>query len=192
MRLLFSALFLCALTAPAGELSGRRAPGFTLPDPNVNYHDLYDYRGKVVLLDIIQTSCPACNASQKVYEKIRLKYPDKVQILAVVTAPDNADTVRAFIQNNGVKTPVLYDMGQMIASYLKLTPRNTTVALPHLFLIDAKGMIRNDWEYKGGNEKYFEQLDPLLNEVTPLVNEIGGAAPAVKGPAAAPKSAAKK
>ena len=35
----------------AGELSNRRAPGFSLPDSNINYHDLGDYRGKIVLVD---------------------------------------------------------------------------------------------------------------------------------------------
>ena len=39
----------------AGELSNRRAPGFSLPDSNINYHDLGDYRGKVVLVDFIKT-----------------------------------------------------------------------------------------------------------------------------------------
>jgi len=66
MRSFATALLLAALSLPAfsaGELSNRRAPGFALPDVNVNYHDLADYRGKVVLLDILQTSCPVLGAA---------------------------------------------------------------------------------------------------------------------------------
>jgi peroxiredoxin len=171
----------------AGELSGRRAPGFTLPDLNVNYHDLYDYRGKVVLLDIVQTSCPVCGSSHRILETIRQKFPGKVQILSVVVPPDNQNSVRQFIANFAVKTPVLFDCGQMIGSYLKLTPQKPQATFPHLFLIDANGMIRNDWEYKSGQEKYFESLEPLLGEVTALVKEMDGRGATVGAPKAAPK-----
>jgi peroxiredoxin len=166
-----------SLVLGASELSGRRAPGFALPDLDVNFHDLYDYRGKVVLLDILKTDCPVCNTSQRIFETIRQKFANKVAVLGVVTMPDSQDTVRRFVAQHGLKTPVLFDCSQMIASYLKLTPKKTNIGLPHLFLIDAKGMIRKDWEYKSGNEKYFESLEPLLSEVTALVKEIPAPAP---------------
>jgi peroxiredoxin len=165
----------------AGELSNRRAPGFSLPDSNVNYHDLADYRGKIVLLDLIKTSCPVCNASHKIFETVRQKYPDKVTILTIVpTGEDNTNTVRQFVSNNSVKTPVLFDCGQVIASYLKLTPQNSNIGLPHLFLVDANGTIRNDWEYTSGTASVFESLAPLLKEVESLLsgNPAGPARPA--------------
>ncbi len=167
----------------AGELSNRRAPGFSLPDSNINYHDLGDYRGKVVLVDFIKTSCPVCNSSHKIMETVRQKYPDKVTILSVVPASeDNSNTVRAFVGANSVKTPVLFDCGQVMASYLKLTPKNAnSVALPHLFLIDANGMIRNDWEYVGGPGNVFESLPALQKEVEALLSgNAGPAKPPVK------------
>ena len=169
----------------AGELSNRRAPGFSLPDSNINYHDLADYRGKIVLLDLIKTSCPVCNSSHKIMESVRQKYPDKVTILSVVPASeDNAGTVRQFVGVNSVKTPVLFDCGQMMASYLKLTPQKSNIGLPHLFLIDASGVIRNDWEYVGGGtSSVFEALPPLLKEVEALLN----AGAAAKPPAPAKK-----
>ncbi len=191
MRFFFSvtgvlALGLTAAISPAtaGELSNRRAPGFALPDSNINYHDLADYRGKIVLLDLIKTSCPICNSSHKILESVRQKYPDKITILTIVPASeDNAGTVRQFVGNNSVKTPVLFDCGQVMASYLKLTPQKSNIGLPHLFLIDANGVIRNDWEYVGGGvNSVFEALPPLLKEVEAVLNAS----------AAPPKSPAKK
>lgn len=179
MRFFFSltgvlALGLTAAMSPAtaGELSNRRAPGFALPDSNVNYHDLADYRGKIVLVDLIKTSCPICNSSHKILESVRQKYPDKVTILTIVpSSEDNAATVRQFVGNNSVKTPVLFDCGQVMASYLKLTPQKSNIGLPHLFLIDANGVIRNDWEYVGGGvTSVFEALPPLLKEVEAVLN----------------------
>lgn len=186
MRFFFSLTGMLALgvaavsVATAGELSNRRAPGFALPDSNVNFHDLADYRGKIVLVDLIKTSCPVCNSSHRILESVRQKYPGKVAILSIVpSTEDNAGTVRQFIGNNAVKTPVLFDCGQVMASYLKLTPQKSNIGLPHLFLIDANGVIRNDWEYAGGGTtSVFEALPPLLKEVEALLNAPAGAAPA--------------
>ena len=44
----------------------RRAPGFSLPDVNTEQHDLADYRGKVVILEFMQTTCPHCAAFTEV------------------------------------------------------------------------------------------------------------------------------
>jgi peroxiredoxin len=188
MRVFFNVAGVFLLGAAAaslqasGELSNRRAPGFALPDSNVNYHDLYDYRGKIVLLDLIKTSCPVCNSAHKILEAVRQKYPDKVTILSIVpTTEDNTNTVRVFVANNTVKTPVLFDSGQVMASYLKITPKTSNVGLPHLFLIDANGIIRNDWEFESKPGSVFESLPALLKEVEALLKPAAGpAAPARK------------
>lgn len=189
MRLSYHVAVVFLLSAAAaslqasGELSNRRAPGFSLPDSNINYHDLADYRGKIVLLDLIKTSCPVCNSSHKILESVRQKYPDKVTIITIVTTgDDNTNTVRQFVSNNSVKTPVLFDSGQVMASYLKLTPQKSNISLPHLFLIDANGTIRNDWEYTSGTEAVFESLGPLLKEVESVLGG-GSAGPAKPAPA---------
>src|SRR5262245_28188698 len=115
---LFAGLVVFSATLAAGPLSGRRAPGFALPDVNFNYHDLYDYRGKVVLLEVMRTNCPVCNTFQKTLEKVRAKFGTKVQILTIVVPPDTTATVGQFIAQHNVKTPILFDMGQATASYL--------------------------------------------------------------------------
>ena len=57
----FLCMLVCASALMAsGELSGRRAPGFSLPDMNLKQYDLQDYRGKIVLINIMQTRCAHC------------------------------------------------------------------------------------------------------------------------------------
>jgi peroxiredoxin len=191
MRKLFRLIPVLLIVSAQGfeddALANRRAPGFALPDLDFNYHDLYDYRGKVVLLDIIQTSCPVCNTSQKIFETIRQKFPGKVAILTIATVPDTQDTVRRFIAANSVKTPILFDCSQVTGSYLRATPKTTQVTLPQLFIIDAKGWIRYHHAYEPGHEKYFESLDATLAEVATLVKEIGGSAAAKSAPPAKKK-----
>jgi len=183
-RLIVTALAVCAL-APfllpaasagklAGRLSGRRAPGFSLMDVNYNQHDLADYRGRVVVIDFIRTDCPLCQTFAGVADRIRTRFGDRVAVLTVVNAPpDNLKTVGDFIKKYDVKNALLFDTFQMAASYMKMTPVNPTFALPHLFLIDGTGQIRNDYEYEPGeNDAYFSgEATPLMAEIQKLVDQ---------------------
>jgi peroxiredoxin len=126
------------------QFDNRRAPGFTLPDQAQKFHDLADYRGKVVVLEFLRTDCPKCRTMTAMLENIKPKYAAKLQILSVVTMPDNMKTVQGYITENKVTTPVLFDCGQMMASYLKLGPSNPTVHLPTVYVIDRNGMIRRE------------------------------------------------
>ena len=72
-----------ASCSASGELSNRRAPGFALPDPDyTHFYDLQDYRGKVVLIDFMSTTCPHCllltTTLEKVKEKVRRQSGDPV------------------------------------------------------------------------------------------------------------------
>jgi peroxiredoxin len=147
MRFVF-ALLLASLAMQAQIV--RRAPGFSLPDVNYKQYDLADYRGKVVLIDIIQTNCPKCIELTRALTEVKAKYQDKIQVLTVVTMPDNAQTVNNFIQRYSVRNPVLLDCGQVIGSYLGITPKNPTVHFPHLFVIDKVGNIRRDLDETQG------------------------------------------
>jgi peroxiredoxin len=164
-----SAFCLClsALWA-SGELSNRRAPGFALPDSNIAYHDLADYRGKVVLIEIMQTGCPHCVTFAKVLEDIARKYAGRVQVLAIANPPDTTATVARFIREQGISYPILFDCGQVAGSYVKATPQKPSIEIPHVFIVDQAGIIRNDFGYSVMTAQIFEgrglyaELDKLL------------------------------
>ncbi|MGA2269217.1 MAG: TlpA disulfide reductase family protein [Bryobacteraceae bacterium] len=169
MRTILAALLCAAALGAAGEHSGRRAPGFALPDSKMQICDLADYRGKIVLLEFMQTNCPHCAMFTEVLERIQKKYGDKVAILAVVNSGgDNQNTVGRFIAGNKLTYPVLFDAGQMAYSYLRSMKFDT----PHVFLIDADGMIKNDWEYSVITRDIYEghgldsEIDSLLSQKT--------------------------
>lgn len=158
------------LFSASGELSDRRAPGFALPDPSYErYYDLQDYAGKVVVLDIMSTRCPHCLLASTTLEQVKARYGDKVAILEVVLPPDNQETIERFIQINHVTVPVVCDMGQMTASYFKATPATMQhIEVPHLFVIDKQGIIRNDYGYDESTRNVFEGAG-LFAEIDKLV-----------------------
>jgi peroxiredoxin len=152
----------------AGELSNRRAPSFALPDSQMKYHDLLDYRGKVVIVDISLTGCPNCQKLAGTLEKVKAKYGDRIQILTIVNPPDNMVSVTQFIKQHKITSPILFDCGQVSVSYFKATPDKPSVHVPHVFLIDQNGWIRNDFAHSPATEAIFsgtalfKEIDALL------------------------------
>jgi peroxiredoxin len=159
-------LLTAALLAPAAnEYSNRRAPGFSLPDSKYEQHDPQDYRGKVLLVDIMLTTCPTCNQLADTLVSLKKKYGDKVGIISVVSLPDTMADTQSFAAKHGIDWPIVFDSGQMIASYLKVTPTNATVHFPHLFVIDGQGMIRNDYGTADEDSLTVEKLSAAIDQV---------------------------
>jgi len=175
MRILFAMVIGAAALLAADP--PRRAPGFAITDRQMKVHDLYDYRGKPVVLEFMQTSCPHCAAFSEVLNKVKQKFGDKVTILAVANPPDNYNSVGQFINAHKIEYPILFDMGQVAYSYV-LKP---SFDLPQVYLIDTQGMIVSSYGYGPMTREIFEG-DALIGEVERML-----AAPA---PAATPKKAA--
>ena len=160
----------------ANELSNRRAPGFALPDRFLKFHDLYDYRGKVVLVNIMKTDCPHCSAFSKVLSKAQAKFGNRLQVLSIVNSPpENQTTVRQYLEKNGLSMPILFDCRQVAMSYMKLTPQKPTFDVPHVFVIDKNGWIRQDYGYDLLNRGIFEG-EGLFSVIEKYISEPLGRA----------------
>jgi peroxiredoxin len=176
----FLAIFLSAIALSAAD-PGQRAPGFALPDSKLDVVDLYDFRGKPVIVEFMKTDCPHCAAFAAVLQKVRQKYGDRVGIISVANPPDTTATVARYVQGHGIDYPVVFDMGQAAYSYV----RKTNFDLPQVYLIDANGIIYNHYGYSLLTKNIFEG-DGMLNEIERLYIASKPPAPAK----AAPKTAA--
>ncbi|MGH9722624.1 MAG: peroxiredoxin family protein [Bryobacteraceae bacterium] len=165
MRLLLVFVLSIAAAFPANELSGRRAPGFSLPDSTGKLYDPQDYRGKLLIVDFMQTACPHCAEFSKILEQVRAKYRDRVAILSIVNPPSDTKSVGAYIAEHKVTTPILFDCGQVAYSYLR--PKSNSIAVPHVFLIDSQGMIQRDYGHSDANKEILEGrgLFPVIDQL---------------------------
>src|SRR5690242_7162575 len=170
------ALLVCTISALAVE-PGQRAPGFALPDSKLNVVDLYDFRGKPVILEFMKTDCPHCAAFATALERLQAKFGDKVSIIAVANPPDTIGTVASYIKGHNINYPVLFDMGQAAFSYL----RTQQFDLPQVYLIDANGFVFNHYGYSALTVNLFEG-DSLWGEIDRMMKSFG--------PKASPKSGA--
>lgn len=170
------AILFCAAALMTGSVSQaadapRRAPGFALPDFKGGIHDLADYRGKVVILEFMQSTCPHCATFNEKLSALAAKYGDRVAILAVGNPPvDSPATLSKYAAGHRISYPVLLDCGQMTYSYV----RSTRVDLPMVFLIDAGGTIRSQHAW-GPLERDIFEGNGLSAEVDRLL-PAGGAA----------------
>jgi len=161
---LFLLCFTCAFAA--GELSNRRAPGFSLPENAAKSHDPQDYRGKILIVDFMQVACPHCDAFSVILEQVKAKYRDKIVVLSIVNPPSDPKAVSEYIAKNKITTPILFDCGQVTYSYMK--PSGPQIIIPHVFLIDEAGVIKNDFGYSPANSAIFEgkglftEIDKML------------------------------
>jgi peroxiredoxin len=164
-RLTIAASLVCASILFAAEAS-RRAPGFSLPDSKARQYDLADYRGRPVILEFMQTTCPHCNAFASVLAEVQQKYGDRVAILSVVNPPDDQGKVTAYTASHKITYPILFDCGQVAYSYLRMP----SFDIPHVYLIDANGGVREDFGYSDSTKEIFEgkgifpHLDAMLKK----------------------------
>ena len=172
MKTIVATLLCGAALFAAGPL--RRAPGFCLIDTSGQWQDLADYHGKIVLVEFMQTTCPHCAAFSTVLNGLKLKYGNKLAVLAIANPPvDNPQTTMQFVKEHKLTYPLLLDQGQAAYSYV----RAPSFELPTVYLIDANGMIRNSW-VDGVLTKDIFEGNGLASEIDKLL--AGGAAPAKK------------
>lgn len=170
MRILLATLF-CAAALSAAE-PGQRAPGFALPNMKMEPVDLYDFRGKPVILEFMQTTCPHCATFADTLDRVQKKYGGRIAIISVANPPDTLGTVGKFVEGHRINYPVLFDMGQATWSYVRMMKFD----LPQVYLIDANGIIFNHYGYSALTKNFFEG-DGLIGEVDRLLAASARPAP---------------
>jgi peroxiredoxin len=121
---------------------GEPAPVFTLADSTGRSHSLADYSGKIVVLQWINPDCPVCRrvsstglvtAMRKRLEAIT---PGVVYLAINSTHYMEPSVGAAYLKTNKIDAPVLIDRDGKVG-HLYGAKRT-----PHMFVIDAKGVLR--------------------------------------------------
>jgi peroxiredoxin len=164
-------LLLASLSLSAQAPVPRKAPEFAIVEPGEKQTLLSSYKGKVVVLAFIYTTCSHCQAEVGILSKLQKELgPRGFQPLAVAFNDNAGMLVNAFVQNFHPGFPIGYASRESVVSYLKLD-ENVLWNVPQIVLIDQKGMIVAQSSVKSGDD--FQQENPLRIRIT---NMLGGAA----------------
>ena len=157
-----------ALSAEAPK-APRRSPEFQLNFVGGEQKLLSAYRGKVVCIEFLHTTCPHCQHSAQVFSKLYTEYGSRgFQPLGVAWNDMANMLVPDFIKANNVNFPVAFAPRAAVLDYLMMAESVRSV-VPQIVWIDRKGMIRAQTpplgEDKMLTEKYWrEMIETLTNE----------------------------
>jgi thiol-disulfide isomerase/thioredoxin len=177
---LSAALCLATLmTATAADLP-RKCPDLALHMADGKNLPLSQFKGKVVALAFISTTCPHCQNYTQTLSAIQKDYAAKgVQILATAFNDGAQTLLPAFVQQFQPAFPVTWEDRVSALSFLQISVLNQGY-VPKVVFIDRAGMIQKQFE---GQDPFFH--DPDKNTRTTLDEML-------KAPVAQSKASVKK
>ena len=126
--------------ASKGESILRKSPELAFSVPGEGQKLLSQYRGKVVALEFILTTCPHCQAASKVMNEMQERYGgEEFQALNVAIDPNADLLVENFKKDHQVGFTVGWVSLEQMMSYMGFTERPV---VPQIVLIDARGNVR--------------------------------------------------
>lgn len=144
---------------------------------------LSQYRGKVVLLEFLHTTCPHCQESSQVIQKLYKELgPRGFQPIGIAFNENAAALVGDFVRQLGLTFPVGVAGRDTVVSYLQHSMMKP-LYVPQMIFVDRKGMIRAQ---HGGEDDFLKNLEPNVRaQLETLLKE-----PAAAGARGAKKKAA--
>lgn len=117
----------------------RKAPELSFEVPGKGQQLLSQYKGKVVALEFIFTTCPHCQAASRVMTKLQTEYgPRGLQVVDIAINPNADLLVENFAKDFQVNFPVGWTNQAAMQSFMGFDAR---YVVPQLALIDRKGFI---------------------------------------------------
>jgi peroxiredoxin len=150
------ALTTVAFFNAAGQSNIRKSPELAFKIPGQGDKLLSQYRGKVVALEFILTTCPHCQAASKVMNKMYERYAGKgLQVIDVAVDPNADVLVENFSKEHQVMFPVGWTPIDQMMAYMGFTDRPV---VPQLILIDRDCNIHYQTPRTGDAESMKEEV----------------------------------
>ena len=146
----------------------RKAPEVAFTVPGQGQKLLSQYRGKVVALEFIFTTCPHCQAASHIMSRFQNEFGSKGFQALDIAFNDNSDLLVAdFAREQQTQFPVGWTTRDQVLSFLGLSAVERFV-VPQVILIDREGMIHYQTPPLGDEDSYKEEviqkrIEMLLN-----------------------------
>ena len=176
------AILLCAAAFGQPATAPRKSPPFSILRPGQAPIPLESFRGKVVALAFISTTCPHCQDLTRQFGPLSKEYAARgVQFLECAFDDAAQLGVPGFIQQFQPPFPVGYASRAAVDAYLERSIIDTRpLWVPHLVFLDRNGLIQADI---AGDDPFMN--NPLANTRALLDKLLGAGGTARKAAGAA-------
>lgn len=169
-KILVSAAF--ALLPLVGAEVPRKAPEFAVQIPKGGQVMLSQYRGKVLCVEFLYTTCPHCQHASQLMSKLQTEYgPKGFQAVGIAFNEMSNMLVPDFVRDFKVNYPVGSGTREAVHSFLQNDPSHS-LHVPQIVFIDKKGMIRHQSlpreDIQSATEPFMRKtIEMLLKEPAP-------------------------
>jgi thiol-disulfide isomerase/thioredoxin len=159
--LFLAGILVVCLAAAAGW--ARKAPDFSLPDPNGKKIRLSEQRGKLVVLEFLQTGCPACQRAGRTLQKLFSENQKDLLIIGISHDARGMTAIREYIQQHGLTYPVVLGDLTVAVNYLGITPRRPSFDVPVFFFVGPDGQLLGERKSgRAADRDWFAEMDQNL------------------------------
>jgi thiol-disulfide isomerase/thioredoxin len=159
---------LSALTAIAAE-PPRPSPPLEIERLGAPPVQLSQYRGKVVALALISTTCPHCQDLTRLLVSLSREYALRgVQFLECAFNDEAKQSMGGFVQQFQPPFPIGWTSHAAVLAYLQRTILDTKpLYVPHMVFLDRRGIIQAD--YPGESDFFKDQPTNIRAELEKLL-----------------------
>jgi peroxiredoxin len=182
-KLIVASLVTLAISVTVGTAKAelpvpRPAKEFTIVQPSGATTLLSSYKGKVVMLAFMFTTCPHCQALSGLMTKLQGELgPRGFQALGAVFNPEvdtpdrkaNMAVTKSFVDQFHVGFPVGPSSRDTVMSYLGLSVMDSGWVVPQIVIIDRKGQIVAQSNRRGEGTEYLSKEDSLRTYLNGLL-----------------------
>jgi peroxiredoxin len=129
----------------------RPSKEFTFVDSSGRQSLLSSYKGKVVVIQFLSTTCPHCQALSRTLSKMSSDMGNGVQFIGVAFNEATAESAAAYAKAQAVRMPIAYAPHETVIGFLGYSIMER-LTVPQVVIIDKKGIIRAQSDPLGSEE----------------------------------------
>ncbi|MFX1577156.1 MAG: TlpA family protein disulfide reductase [Promethearchaeota archaeon] len=151
-----------------------RAPGFSLTSIDGEDFSLSGFRGQVVVLDLMGTTCIPCIEQMEHLHSIDGLFEDSIQIISISVSGDSDEQLRQFASDHNIDWLVARDTDNVGIDY-------SVRFIPTIVIIDQDGYLRNRHSGIAAASVLQDEINVLLNDnafsfalILPVIEGLSG------------------
>jgi peroxiredoxin len=114
---------------------------------------LSSYKGKVVVVQFLITSCSHCQDFSKMLTRLQAEYgPKGFQAVGVAFNEAAAGTVKSYVEDHHIGIPVGFAPRDAVMEYLGVSVMDQRLTVPQVVVIDRSGQVRAQTDVAGTRE----------------------------------------